>query len=118
MSERTVCVDVATVWTSPEAPRAIDAPAVADLPDVAAWIRSLDDAGRLGLHGRTLTQLVRDEPVVVVGDGPPGWLQVVAPWQPAPADSRGYPGWARAAHVTEHREPAGAGRSPAPIIAT
>lgn len=98
MTLRTVVVDVATVWTAPDAPRAVDAPAVADVPDLDAWTQTLDAETRLGLHGRTLTQLVRDEPVEVVASGPPGWAKVAALWQPTPDDPRGYPGWIRAAH--------------------
>jgi hypothetical protein len=94
-----VCVDVATVWTSPTAPRDIDAPAVADQPDLRRWTTALDSAARLGLHGRTLTQLLLGEPVELVDEGPRGWWQVAAPWQPAPDDPRGYLGWVRSAHV-------------------
>jgi gamma-D-glutamyl-L-lysine dipeptidyl-peptidase len=97
-----VKVDVATVWTSPEAPRDIDGPAVADVPDVAGWVAGLDPQGRLGLHGRTLTQLLADEPVEVVeeqGD----WVRVAAPWQPMPEDDRGYLGWVRRAHLRPPR---------------
>jgi gamma-D-glutamyl-L-lysine dipeptidyl-peptidase len=94
-----VCVDVATMWTSPAAPRPVDAPAVADDPDISAWTTALDPAARLGLHGRTLSQLVLGEPVDVVAEGPAGWVQVAAPWQPAPEDPRGYLGWLRSAHL-------------------
>ncbi|MGA9747025.1 MAG: hypothetical protein WBQ50_06180, partial [Nocardioides sp.] len=63
-----VSVSVATMWTSPRAPRAgLDDAVVADLPDVAAWLSLLDAEGtaerRLGLHGRTLTQLLQGDPV-------------------------------------------------------
>lgn len=98
MSGRKVVVDVATVWTSPDAPREIDAPAVADQPDLAAWTASMDREARLGLHGRTLTQLLRDEPVDVVEEAG-DWVRVLAPWQPAPAEPGGYPGWVRRAHI-------------------
>lgn len=94
-------VEVATVWTSPEAPRPVDAPAVADVPDVSQWTAALDDEARAGLHGRTLTQLLRGEPAEVVEDGPQGWVRVVAPWQPCPEDARGYPGWVRRAHLID-----------------
>ncbi len=112
-----VSVDVMTVWTSPAAPRAVDAPAVADLPRVLAWLGALDahheddrrgdraGQGRLGLHGRTLTQAVAGEPALVVAapeaapSDPPGWVRVVLPWQPSALDPRGYPGWARLAHL-------------------
>jgi len=49
---------VATVWASPDAPRDLDAAAVADRPDQAAWLGGLSAEDRLGLHGRTLTQLL------------------------------------------------------------
>lgn len=99
------CVDVATVWTSPDAPREVDAPAVADNPDVAAWLVCLDTELHRGLHGRTLTQLLAGEPVTVVeqaGD----WLRVAAPWQPNPADGdAGYVGWVRRAHLEDNEAP-------------
>lgn len=98
-----VGVDVATMWTSPEAPREQDAAAVADVPDVAGWLGALTLEGRLGLHGRTLTQLLRDEPVEVLEEAG-DWVKVVAPWQPDKADERGYPGWVRRAHLREPAE--------------
>lgn len=99
MTRYAVRVAVATVWTSPDAPRPVDAPAVADEPDLTAWTDALDAAARLGLHGRTLTQLLADEPVQLVEAGPPGWVKVRAPWQPIPGHPDGYPGWIRAAHL-------------------
>jgi cell wall-associated NlpC family hydrolase len=94
-----VVVEVATGWTSPTAPRALDQAAVADVPDVAAWTESLDGPARLGLHGRTLTQLVRGEPAQLIEEAG-DWVKVAAPWQPAPEDLRGYPSWVRRAHLT------------------
>ena len=122
---RYVTVPVTTLWTSPQAPRKVDAWAVAPRPDVVAWLADLDAAeGRLGLHDRALTQLELGEPVHVTGraggsttgsteastQGPPaeGWLQVVAPLQPTSRDTRGYPGWVIAGHVS----PQGPDRSP------
>jgi gamma-D-glutamyl-L-lysine dipeptidyl-peptidase len=101
MTRRVVGVDVATVWTSPSAARPIDEPAVRDVPDPQAWVASLDAEARLGLHGRTLTQLLLGEPVDVHEETPDGWLSVSAPWQPAPEHEDGYRGWVRAAHVSE-----------------
>ena len=115
-SRRYVTVPVTTLWTSPTAPRDVDASAVAPQPDVVAWLADLDAAqARLGLHGRALTQLVVGEPVDIIGDpagdhgvsasgpsqGPADsrWLQVVAPMQPTSLDARGYPGWVPASHV-------------------
>ncbi|GAB3820938.1 C40 family peptidase [Kribbella italica] len=93
-------VPVSTVWTSPEAPRAIDAPAVAAAPDAAAWAKSMDTETRLGLHGRTLTQLLYGEPVIVRSERD-GWSEIVAPWQPSSQDELGYPGWVPSAHLGE-----------------
>lgn len=114
MSRLEVTVDVATGWTSPDAPRDIDAPAVADVPDVAGWTRSMDREDRRGLRGRTLTQLLAGEPVEVTEESG-DWVRVVAPWQPAPEDERGYPAWVRRAHLAERndQEPA----APAPLVA-
>lgn len=103
---RVVAVDVCTAWTAPDAPRRIDAPALADVPDMCAWLTGLDALGREGrqdLHGRTLTQLVADEPVEVledVGD----WTHIAAVWQPSAADPRGYPGWVRRRHLAPVEE--------------
>jgi gamma-D-glutamyl-L-lysine dipeptidyl-peptidase len=114
---RYVSVPVTTLWTSPQAPRKVDARAVAPRPDVVAWLADLDAAeARLGLHGRALTQLELGEPVQVTGgaggsttgsteaptagSAAEGWLQVVAPLQPTSRDSRGYPGWVFAGHVS------------------
>ncbi len=113
-----VVAAVATVWTSPAAPRVVDAAAVADVPDPAAWLATLDAqdrtggggedrllTGRLGLHGRVDTQAVLGEPVLLVEPGADespaddGWVQVVLPWQPSRRDPRGYPGWVRRAHL-------------------
>lgn len=104
-----VRVPVATLWVAPDRPRPVDGPAVADLPDVPAWLAALDahpddgddGDGRLGLHGRVHTQVLAGEPVTVVGDDAayPGWVEVVCPWQPSSLDERGYPGWLREAHL-------------------
>ena len=99
MTERlAVAVPVSTLWSGPDAPRPVDAPAMADRPDVAAWAAAMDPQTRRGLHGRTLTQLLLGEPVDVVAERD-GWGQVVAPWQPSSDDARGYTGWLPLAHL-------------------
>jgi gamma-D-glutamyl-L-lysine dipeptidyl-peptidase len=87
-----VDVAVATVWTSPQAPRAIDRPALGDPVDVRAWSRSLDTAARRGLVGRIQTQALYGEPVQVLGHRG-AWAHVAVVDQPTPRDPRGYPGW-------------------------
>jgi cell wall-associated NlpC family hydrolase len=93
-------VPVSTVWSSPDAPRDVDAPAVAAQPDVAAWAKAMDTETRLGLHGRTLTQLLFAEPVLVRSERN-GWSEIIAPWQPSSADDLGYPGWVPSSHLGE-----------------
>lgn len=92
-------VPVATVWTAPDAPRPVDALAVADLPDPALWTAAMDAGVRKDLNGRTLTQLLLGEGVLVLeehGD----WARVAALWQPSSAHETGYPGWVRRAHLS------------------
>lgn len=107
-NHRYVTVPVTALWTSPTAPRDVDAWAVAAKPDVVAWLADLDAAdARTDLHGRVLTQLECCEPVLLTGDpdarsdrsGEGRWLQIAAPMQPSTLDGRGYPGWLLAEHV-------------------
>ncbi|UPK77028.1 C40 family peptidase [Nocardioidaceae bacterium SCSIO 66511] len=95
-----IATPVTTVWTSPDAPRDIDAAIVASTPDPVAWNTALLDAPPSALHGRTETQAVLGEPVRIVSERD-GWLEVVLPWQPSSKDPDGYPGWVPAAHVAE-----------------
>jgi cell wall-associated NlpC family hydrolase len=114
VSDPLVCaVEVATMWTSPDAPRRVDAPALLDAPDLAAWGAALGREERLGLHGRVGTQLSAGEPAVVLEERD-GWARVAAPWQPSPRDPRGYPGWVRRAHLAANAD---AGAAPQAEIA-
>ena len=116
-----VNVPVTTVWVSPGSPRPIDAPALSDTPDPAAWLAALDEhpddsedgEGRLGLHGRVHTQLLAGEPVLIISEraGDPDWVEVVCPWQPTESDPRGYPGWVRRTHLIND-DTRGHGRRP------
>ncbi len=89
---------VATMWTDPDSPRDLDRPAVLDDPDVAAWTAAMDAADRLGLKGRTLTQLLMGEAVEVIGEAD-DWVRVRCLWQPSSLEQGGYPGWVRRAHL-------------------
>lgn len=94
-----VRVPVATLWTGPDAPRDIDAPAVRDEPDLEGWTAAMDALVRKGLNGRTLSQLLLGEAVQVLeerGD----WVRVTALRQPSSKDGGGYPGWMRRAHLS------------------
>jgi cell wall-associated NlpC family hydrolase len=98
MTDKRVVRIPTTVWTDPARVRDIDAAAVADESDLAGWAAGLDTEGRLDLHGRTVTQALPGEPVLVDSERD-GWAAVVLPWQPSSLDLRGYPGWVRAAHL-------------------
>jgi gamma-D-glutamyl-L-lysine dipeptidyl-peptidase len=106
-----VAVPLATVWSSPDAPREVDAPALLDTPDIAAWVHGMDAALRKGLNGRTLTQLLLGEPVHVL-EKAEDWVRVAAAWQPSSVHPSGYPGWVRRAHLAP---PAGAGAARAVV---
>ncbi|WP_203654181.1 C40 family peptidase [Actinocatenispora rupis] len=103
--EAIVAVPVATVWTGPDAVRAVDRPAVADLPDVRRWVSAMSKQQLLDLDGRTETQLLLGERVLVEQvDG--DWARVVAVEQPSGKDERGYPGVVRLAHLAVPDAPA------------
>ncbi|WP_432362503.1 NlpC/P60 family protein [Sporosarcina sp. UB5] len=90
----TCAVPVATVWTSPESAREVDADGVSNPLHLNKWLEKLVYEERLDLcdSNRVQTQLLFGEPVIVdeiEGD----WAKVIAVWQPSRKDDRGYPGW-------------------------
>jgi hypothetical protein len=105
----TADVAVATLWTQPGIARTIDAPALRDPVDPAAWNRNLaTTASRTWLVGRVVTQALYGERVRVVGRRG-DWARVVVADQPTPLDSRGYPGWlpVRQLHLAPTFDPRG-----------
>jgi gamma-D-glutamyl-L-lysine dipeptidyl-peptidase len=94
-----VAVPVTTVWTSPDAPDERYAALVADRPDLAGWCATDAPDRRLALHGRTVTQALLGEPVVV-DEQRAGWARVRLPWQPSAAAAGGYPGWVPRHHLS------------------
>jgi cell wall-associated NlpC family hydrolase len=98
-----VNVSVATLWTSPTAPRSVDAPALAAPVNIRSWLAHMSTAARRDLVGRVETQALYGEKLLVVGSAAHGWLRVLAPAQPTSRDSRGYPGWVPAAQTTTHQ---------------
>ncbi|GAB3940598.1 NlpC/P60 family protein [Micromonospora vulcania] len=93
--EAVVRVAVATLWTTPEAVRPVDHPALTAPTDIPAWITGMNADQQVG--DCVLSQLLLGERVLVTDLRPDGWAQVVAVEQPAAKlDPRGYPGWLRA----------------------
>ena len=58
-------------------PRSLDTPAVLDEPDVATWTAAMSAEVRKGLDGRTLTQLLLGEAVLVL-EHRGEWVRVAA----------------------------------------
>jgi gamma-D-glutamyl-L-lysine dipeptidyl-peptidase len=98
-----VNVSVATLWTSPSAPRPVDAPALRVPADVRGWLAHMNTAARRDLAGRVETQALYGEKLLVIGSASHGWLHVLAVAQRTSRDSRGYPGWVPAAQTTTHQ---------------
>lgn len=94
-----VSVTATTLWVTPDAPRDVDAPMLALVPDPHAWAATLTREQKLDLLDRVDSQLLLGEPVVVVEERGE-WLSVVAPWQPSDKNPDGYPGWIRREHVS------------------
>lgn len=96
-----VSVAVATLWSSPDAVRPVDTPALGNPCDVRSWVAGMGKAARDDLDDRSLTQLLLGEQVLVeeIRDG---WAKIIAVEQPADdLDARGYPGWLPADQLGE-----------------
>lgn len=98
-----VCsVAVATVWSSPESARDIDAPSLECPVRINKWTEALNYNDLLDLceASRVQTQLLFGEPVLVeeiVGE----WAKIICTWQCSVNDVRGYPGWVPLVQIKE-----------------
>ncbi|GIJ77446.1 NlpC/P60 family protein [Micromonospora phaseoli] len=109
--EAVVRVAIAALWSSPDAVRPVDAPALRSPADVGAWVAGMDADQQVG--DGVLSQLLLGERVLVTEIRPDGWAHVVAVEQPAPRlDPRGYPGWLPVTQLT----PAVAGTDTSPRV--
>ncbi|SBT47874.1 C40 family peptidase [Micromonospora narathiwatensis] len=110
--EAVVRVPVATLWAAPETVRPVDRPALADPPDIAAWIGGMDRDQQVG--DCVLSQLLLGEQVLVTEVRDDGWTHVIALDQPAgKLDWRGYPGWLPTAQLAAAPQ---AGPSTTPLV--
>ncbi|WP_243057187.1 NlpC/P60 family protein [Nocardioides sp. SR21] len=109
-------VSVATVWRSPESPRPVDAPALKNPAQIERWLDDMTTDQRRALGGRSDTQVLLGDRVVVVAlpASSPGWAQVVVPSQSTPQDERGYPGWVPRRQLTG--EPPARARQHATVV--
>ncbi|MCZ7379479.1 C40 family peptidase [Micromonospora sp. WMMC250] len=114
--EAVVRVAVATLWTSPEAVRPVDRPALTARADILAWVSGMNTDQQVG--DCVLSQLLLGERVLVSELRPDGWARVVAVEQPAAKlDPRGYPGWLPAEQLTA-ADPTGTGTEPPLVVDT
>jgi gamma-D-glutamyl-L-lysine dipeptidyl-peptidase len=101
---RAVAVVAAGLWTSPEAIRPIDAPALARPALVREWADAQGPTERRRLWGRLETQVLLGD-IVHVDEVVDGWARVVVPSQPSRKDPRGYPGWLPLSQLDTEPEP-------------
>ncbi|KKC47663.1 C40 family peptidase [Paenibacillus sp. D9] len=94
LREARAAVPVATVWTRPDSPRELDAPALANPADLRGWLSSMSVDDRLDLcdNNRVQTQLLYGERVLVAEEKE-GWARVFIPGQSSCKEPLGYPGW-------------------------
>lgn len=94
-----VSVAVATGWRSPDAPRAVDAPALEAPVRPRDWLAAMTDDECAGLVGIADSQVLLGESVRVL-QVLDEWARVVVPHQPTPLDGSGYPLWIPVAQLT------------------
>ncbi|WP_349254185.1 NlpC/P60 family protein [Paenibacillus sp. RC67] len=94
MKRMVVAVSVATVWTNPQSPRPMDAPALQQPSAIRSWLETMTLDDRLDLYrgNRVQTQAVYGTPVLVVEEQE-DWVKVLIPQQGTRRDAGGYPGW-------------------------
>jgi gamma-D-glutamyl-L-lysine dipeptidyl-peptidase len=98
-----VNVPVATVWTSPDSARALDASAVSNPVNIEKWLKSLTHETRLALcdENRIQSQALFGQEVLILEEKE-GWSHVIVLDQPSFKDERGYPGWVPSVQLRKH----------------
>lgn len=99
-AERYVAVSAAGLWSSPQAVRPLDTPALDRPARLREWAAAQGPAERRDVWGRLGTQVLLGEQVRV-RELRDGWAHVVAPAQPSRRDPLGYPGWLPASQLAE-----------------
>lgn len=97
-----VNVTAATVWTSPDSPRSVDAPATKAPVDLDAWNKAMSSTEvRRGLTGLVQTQAPYGAELNVL-DVQGKWAKVAVAEQSSPKEKRGYPGWVPVSQIVEN----------------
>lgn len=105
-----VRVPAATIWTSPESPRAIDEKAVSYPLNIRGWLAEMETADRKELTESNLVQTqVLFGDIVTLIEEKDGWLHVSIPGQPSSKLDAGYPGWLPKKQVIALEEVEGSG---------
>ncbi|MFL8936656.1 NlpC/P60 family protein [Rossellomorea oryzaecorticis] len=93
---------VATVWTSPDSARDLDAPALTNPVYMEKWLDSLTHETRLALcdENRIQSQILFGQEVLVLEERE-GWSHIIVPDQASSKDKRGYPGWVPSVQLGE-----------------
>jgi gamma-D-glutamyl-L-lysine dipeptidyl-peptidase len=96
-------VSVATLWTNPSKPRAIDAPALQNPAQIEQWLDSMTTAEYLDLtdSDRTQTQALYGTQVHIL-NATNDWYEIAIPDQPTPKNTLGYPGWVPAVQIASN----------------
>ena len=94
-------VSVATLWTNPNKPRPIDAPALTNPVHIEQWLGSMSVKQFRDLtdDDRTQTQALYGARVDIIGSKD-DWYEVAVPEQPTPKNPLGYPGWVPAVQIS------------------
>lgn len=93
-------VATATVWDDPQAPRDVDAPAIANPVELREWTANMSLSQRRELMERTQTQVAYGQEVSIL-DTQGDWVEVAVPNQPSPKNDAGYPGWIPRAQLSD-----------------
>jgi gamma-D-glutamyl-L-lysine dipeptidyl-peptidase len=110
-----VAVAVATVWSSPSAPRALDRPALKAPVRLRRWLARLTTERRRELVGRIETQALYGAAVVVT-DTAGRWSHVEVVRQRTPRSALGYPGWVPTRQLTYSHALAALVRRPRAVV--
>ena len=99
-----VDVPVANVWDHVDSARTLDVAMSGTAPSITTWLAGLNYQSRLGLDNLLATQVLLDNPVVVL-DQQGGWVQVRVIHQTGAHWQRGIEGWMPAGQVTFRSPP-------------